>query len=97
MYVHLKPASPELVVGYTFHRLLVAQLGTMVTPSPKPTATHRMNLLRLVSGSIEITCVMHELISVKDAGDIFECLVHVAKESQIFVVNESDCDVWQQM
>ena len=55
----LKPARPELVVGYTFHRLLVAQLGTMVTPSPKPTATHRMNRLRLVSGSIEMTYAKH--------------------------------------
>lgn len=56
---NLKPASPVLVVGYTFHRLLVAQLGTMVTPSPNPTATHRMNRLRLVKGSIEMTYARH--------------------------------------
>lgn len=56
---HLKPARPELVVGYTFHRLLVAQFGTMVTPNPSPIATQRMNRLRLVKGSIEMTCAMH--------------------------------------
>lgn len=56
----LKPARPELVVGYTFHRLLVAQFGTMVTPNPSPIATQRMNRLRLVKGSIEMTCATHD-------------------------------------
>lgn len=59
----LNPARPEAVVGYTSHKLLVAQLGTMVTPRPSPTATQRMNLLRRVSGSIEMTCIQHDTLS----------------------------------
>ena len=59
-WLHLKPARPELVVGYTFHRLFVAQLGTMVTPNPSPTATQRMKRLRLVKGSMEMTYAMHD-------------------------------------
>ncbi|KAA6427050.1 MAG: hypothetical protein FRX49_02807 [Trebouxia sp. A1-2] len=63
MGAYLNPARPEAVVGYTSHKLLVAQLGTMVTPRPSPTATQRMNLLRRVSGSIEMTCIQHDTLS----------------------------------